>query len=140
MIARQDPLAGVRLKLKRAWNQLDTLKADIEAFFNPYPYRPTIQFNKQTQRLTIKVQTDRSPDPMWGVRVGEIIHDFRSALDHVVWELAGRPPARTSKTQFPIFEYEAGFSDRGVKQFLKGISDPKAIVLIKSEQPFFARE
>ena len=60
-------------------------------------------------------------------------------MDHIVWELAGRPSARTAKTQFPIFETEARFTERGTKQFLKGVSS-NAIRLIKSEQPFSARK
>ena len=43
------------------------------------------------------------------------------------------------RTQFPIFETELGFNDRGTKQFLKNI-DVAAIELIKSEQPFFIRK
>jgi hypothetical protein len=75
---------------------------------------------------------------MWSIYIGEIVHNFRSALDHIVWELAGRPP-RTHKTPFPIFENEAGFNERGTNQFLKGV-DGAVISLIKSEQPFFMRQ
>ena len=132
-------MAGVRLKLKRAWHQFDALNRDIKTFVDSGPYRPTSNFNKQTQRLTVKVNAHKLPDPMWGVRVGEVVHNFRSALDHIVWELTGRPSARTARTQFPIFETEARFTERGTKQFLKGVSS-NAIRLIKSEQPFSARK
>jgi hypothetical protein len=133
-----DALVGIRLKLKRAWQQLNVLKREMGTFIDARPYRPAVEFNSQTKRLTFKVEVHGVPDPMWGVLVGEIVHNFRSALDHVVWELAGRPPARTSKTQFPIFDTPAGFSARGLEQFLAGVED-KAITLIKAEQPFFVR-
>jgi hypothetical protein len=131
-----ESLNGVRLKLKRAWDQLDVLKTDIVAFLDREPYRPAIQFDPKTGRLTVRVLVANSPEPMWGVRVGEIVHNFRSALDHVVWELAGRPDARGSKTQFPIFETEAGFDDRGTRPFLKHV-DQSAVALVRSEQPFY---
>ena len=133
-----EALTGIRLKLKRAWEQLHLLKTDITAFLDDRPYRPTVHFNKKTSRLTVKVQVNKSPDPIWSVRVGEIVHNFRSALDHLVWELAGRPTARTSKTQFPIFETEPGFSNRQ-RQYLKDVPI-NAIALIKAEQPFFIRK
>ena len=129
-----------RLKLKRAWQQLDGLKAEINAFTNedPHPYVPQIHFDRKTQMLTASVQVQKRPDPMWGVMVGEIIHNLRSALDHIVRELVilktGRTP-RTNKNQFPIFEHQAGFRGRGTKMFLHDVS-PAGIALIESEQPF----
>ncbi len=136
-----DQFAGIRLKLSRAWNQINGLKPDVEAFLenDPAPYVPRVNFNGQTHVLTVSVHIQKAPDPMWGVRIGEIIHNLRSALDHLIWELVilntRQPPPIGNKNQFPIFEYEVGFSDRGIKQFLRGVS-PAAIALIKSEQPF----
>ena len=132
-------LHSIRLKRKLAWQQLSALKADIESFLDDGPYRPAVKFNKQTSRLTIQVEVHKPCDPMWGVRVGEIVHNFRSALDNVVWELAGCPSVRASKTQFPIFETESGFAKRGTKQFLKDVP-ARAVALIKAEQPFSARK
>ena len=132
-------LDSIRLKRKRAWQQLNALKADIESFIDDRPYRPAVKFNKQTSRLTIQVEVHKPCDPVWGVRVGEIVHNFRSALDDIVWELAGCPSARTSKTQFPAFETESGFVKRGTKQFLKDVP-ARAVALIKAEQPFFVRK
>jgi hypothetical protein len=57
---------------------------------------------------------------MWGVQVGEIVHNLRSALDHSIWELVilttGRPPALPTKNQFPIFKSKDGFLARGVPE------------------------
>jgi hypothetical protein len=85
-------LDEVRRLAVRAWNQLDALKTDITAFLDERPYTLQVKFNGQTQRLTVQVHVQKSPDPMWSIRIGEIIHNFRSALDHIVWELVGRPP------------------------------------------------
>jgi len=139
MKIRTDALLGVRLKLKRSWEQLNMLKAEIDAFLDERPYQPQIAFNRSSRTLIVKVVVNRSPDPMWSVYIGEILHNFRSALDHIVWELAGRPSPRTHKTQFPIFANEAGFDERGTNQFLKGVNEA-VIRLIKSEQPFFVRQ
>jgi len=135
-----DVFSGIRLKLSRARQQIDVLEADVKAFLTGggEPYAPTINFNGTTQELTVSVKINKTPDPMWGVRVGEIVHNMRSALDHIVWELVilntGNPP-RTNQNQFPIFETEAGFNARGVRKFLHDVR-ADAINLIQSEQPF----
>jgi hypothetical protein len=45
-----------------------------------------------------------SPPVRWSVVVGEIIHDLRSALDHLVCQLAiANQNSATMGHQFPIF-------------------------------------
>jgi hypothetical protein len=140
---RSEQLAGIRLKLARAWQQIDALKPDIKAFIATDPYLPRVNFNPQTHELRVSVEVQCAPDPMWGVRIGEIVHNFRSALDHLVWELVilstRHAPARGSKNQFPIFETAAGFDGRGVSQFLRNVRTD-AVDLIRSEQPFATGE
>ena len=50
---------------------------------------------------------DYADDLRWGVIVGEIVHDLRSALDHLVWQLVeigdGRPDHDHS---FPLYNRE----------------------------------
>jgi hypothetical protein len=107
------------------------------------PYLPGVKFEPKTHELIATVRVQRTANPMWGVRIGEIVHNLRSALDHVVWELVilstRLPPPKGSKSQFPIFETAAGFGDRGVKQFLRNVRQD-AVALIKSEQPFSMAE
>ena len=136
-----DAFAGIRLKRLRAWDQINSLKADIAFFLRNdlAPYVPSVNFDGKTQILTVSVHINKVPDAMWSVRIGEIVHNLRSALDHVVWELFVKNnrqfPPSGSKSQFPIFITQAGFKTRGEALFLKGIND-KAIDLIRSEQPF----
>lgn len=136
-----DSFDGIRLKRSRAWEQIYSLKADIASFLqnDPAPYVPRVDFNGQTNILAVSVHINKTPDAMLGVRIGEIVHNLRSALDHVIWELFvknnGQSPPIGSKNQFPIFKTKAGFKERGETLFLKGI-DNKAIDLIRSEQPF----
>jgi hypothetical protein len=135
-----DTFDGIRLKRTRAWDQINSLKADIASFLqcDPAPYVPNVDFNGKTQILTISVHINKIPDTMWGIRVGEIVHNLRSALDHVIWELFVKnnrqPPGLRDKHQFPIFDKQAGFNS-AIPQFLKGL-DNKSVDLLRSEQPF----
>jgi hypothetical protein len=48
-----------------------------------------------------RAQVLREPPPRISVVVGEIVHDLRSALDHLAWQLT-LPAKRTNHTGFPI--------------------------------------
>src|SRR5687768_7257025 len=102
----RDHLFGIRLKLQRAQEQLSQLEATFESFRELKPYRFTSEYDEHRRVLTLRAKYTRPLDGMWGVQVGEIIHNWRSALDHVVWELVvshtGSEPT-SNKTCFPIF-------------------------------------
>ena len=60
----------------------------------------------------------------WGVIFGDAIHNFRSALDHLVWQLVllnGETP--TTANQFPICDTEADYRNKRKSQ-LRGVSGP----------------
>jgi hypothetical protein len=138
-----DQFEGIRLKRKRAWEQLHLLRADVDAYLaqdDPRPYDVEVNFNTDTSTLTIRIKVQVPPNPMWSVRIGEILHDFRSSLDHLAFELfvlsnARQRPKREDKIQFPIYWDAKGFDNRGRIQYLKNIK-LDAVQLIRAEQPF----
>lgn len=141
----RDHLTGIRLKLNRAHDQLKSLHAEIDAFFKTKPYRIETQVNPDAREIFgILRRNGRhgTIPPMWSVFIGEIIHNVRSALDHMIWQMvkfeqAGRPSTST-QLKFPIFDTEAGFDSR-CDDILAGASgDAKA--LIKKLQPFYTGE
>ena len=146
--AMADPFTGIRLKLSRALDEFKALDKEIASFINtkPHPYRPSVNFNVTTRVLTLRVHIEKAPNPIWGIRIGEVIHNLRSALDHAVWELVvrnkGVAPKIPSKNQFPIFQTEIGhrsFDTTGTQLMLAGVSSG-AIDLIRTEQPFCTGE
>src|SRR5262249_8578453 len=85
------------------------------------------------------------PVVRWGVMVGEVFHNLRSALDHTITDLTiaegGQPLAGT---EFPIFEDEAKYSElakdgtptrRSGLYKIRGVSD-QAKAIIYGLQPF----
>ena len=88
----------------------------------------------------------------WGIRVGEIVHHLRSALDHIAWTLTlrhqwpTRPPKRLhgkwSRVQFPVSEtlIARGPQDHRrawnveVARCLWGV-DPELMTLFEDAQP-----
>jgi hypothetical protein len=100
----------------------------------------TSDFYPQANIHAIRIKVPRYP-VLWSVMLGNIVHNLRSALDHLVTQLVianGRKP-RTGMggNQFPIFSVEPkkGFdaSTRGGK--LAGVSTPHRAI-IQELQPF----
>jgi hypothetical protein len=133
-----DPFFGIDLKIRRAHDQLKALSSEIEAFFQLKPYEIETQINPDTLHIFGILRVRHTAPTIWSVVIGEIVHNLRSALDHLIWQLViketGAPPT-TNKTQFPIFDTLAGYQSRGEPVFLHGVG-ATAKTLIKAAQPF----
>jgi hypothetical protein len=77
----------------------------------------------------------KQPDPRWGVRIGEFLHDLRSALDNLIWQLVllnGKEP--WDRNQFPIYSDHAPSVER-MNERLRGVrADHRA--QIEDLQPY----
>jgi len=80
------------------------------------------------------LQPPRIPDEL-GIRVSEMIHNLRAALDYLVYELAHLDfGKRVNGTQFPIEDSPGGFAKK-VGTYLKGINGPH-VTKIELLQPY----
>lgn len=99
---------AIRRRLATAKKDLDELRAEVNAFMDPPPWRLERQDTGLSESLVSFV--DREPDPEWGDRIGYIAYKVRSALDQLVTQLivdGGKEPR--GNTQFPIFAESAGY-------------------------------
>ena len=98
-------LTGIALKLLRADAHREELKSLIDAFFDSNPYEFYSQFDRQASAWLIRVKVLEEPPPMLGIIVGDIVHNIRSALDHLACQFvlhSGNQP--TTRTAFPLFD------------------------------------
>ena len=83
-----------------------------------------------------RFQVKREPPLRFGVILGDCLHNLRSALDHLVWQVAlldGNTPDRNA--QYPIAsKSERQFEDMAKRQ-LAGLND-RHRAMIKDTQPF----
>jgi hypothetical protein len=103
------PLDGPRLKVRRAKSEIDRLRGVEEIFRAEADYQVVrAELNPKTGQYRYRARIVHQP-PLdeWGVWIGEIAHNLRSALDILVYELArlNNAPADVRDTQFPIFRY-----------------------------------
>lgn len=99
------PIDGINEKLKRANENIINLEAEIALFFKECKY--PIVGDEDIKALDEKVkyfETLRVP-LRFSVLAGEILHHFRSSLDHIAWllsfsEIREKTPVRV---EFPVF-------------------------------------
>jgi len=136
------PLDGVWAKLDRARHHLDTLHAGITRLLTPekddasapYEYYP------DRKELIVKLPKATPADPTFSLLIGDCIHNTRSALDHLIFQLAilnKAGIAAASKTSFPVYLTSGEFKNaiRGkVAPFISAAS----LTEIEKLQPYAA--
>jgi hypothetical protein len=143
MTAQSSPdLSGVRLKLERAAVHLQTIYQSIAVYLHDCAdiFDISVDTNGNC-RITIKLE--HQPDPVWGVLIGDFVHNARSALDHLVWQLVLNNNRRPSiSNYFPVClsraKWDAGVAKRSSKRSkspLAGVH-PKHVEMIRKTQPF----
>jgi hypothetical protein len=133
-----DTIAGCVAKVDRAEAAIEELAGEWSAWVhtNPYPSRIDIDSDLGEHRLVF----DFSPllPKRFPVRIGEIAHDLRSALDHLVWreavELLGHTPTdrEAREIAFPIWRTRVRFKESKVQ----GYVSPDAWAIIERYQPY----
>lgn len=139
----QNPcLLGARAKISRAEHHLSDLNSRLRSLFASQPDRSGArhQYNPERQELIISLEKAAELGPQVSLIIGDCIHNARSALDHMVCQLAILNRASRdaiTKTAFPVYLTEPefnNFADRKVKPFIT--SD--AFAEIKKLQPYYA--
>lgn len=132
-------LVGVRAKLDRAWEHIETLDAATAEFFESKPYEVVGEFEPDVSEWVVSINPFTEPPPRVPVILGDVLHNLRSALDHLVCQLALLDTGETAdcaKTQFPITSSEDNFMEKEPAG-LRGLSDVHR-AQIERHQPYHA--
>jgi hypothetical protein len=78
------PLDGARLKIVRAQEHLDSLKAEIGMYLKEHTH--DIVIDKETNLTTVVVITE--PPLRLSTIIGDCVTNARAALDYIIWQLA----------------------------------------------------
>jgi hypothetical protein len=103
-VAKRPPnLLGCRAKIGWAQRHFDTLKTYIDDFSARNKHVVVVESDAQGLRYLARVKNPPTiPAVEWALLIGDCVHNLRSALDYLVWELAGADPDDKT-TMFPIF-------------------------------------
>jgi len=134
-------LEGVRAKLDRADEHLNTLADEIQAFISrdPQPFGLSVPyFDPTTDWHTVYAIVEEKPPERLGVILGDVLHNTRSALDHLIWQLVilsgGKPKGGPRGNAFPIAKTEASWRT-AQGQHLAGVTEAHRAIIEKT-QPF----
>lgn len=128
-----DPLR----KIERAHEHLEVLEQEIREFLESKPYRATREENAQVPDYILYAFRLEKPAPRrLGLIVGDVVHNLRSALDQLAWQLA-RCTTETPfhRTAFPIFKERTAATRKLFHQMLRDVP-PKAREIIEEMQPY----
>lgn len=145
-------LGSPRPKVERAIEQLQALNTEVlELRKRPNPFTQVVQREIDGSHHIFRLYPAWEPGAQgrWAVIVGEIVHDLRSALDHLVWEgiqLSDGKPDRDHAFPFRKSEPSEGFAQWATRTWrskdgrkrhgkLYGL-DEAAIELIERCQPY----
>ena len=103
--------AGYRLKFDRAGEHLLQRESEVSDWFNGKNHRLIHEADPQcTDRINVRVVFLQSPPTdRWSITIGEILYNLRSCLDHIAFELNGRPHNAHYLSEFPIVGRENQF-------------------------------
>ena len=99
------------------------------------------KYEPESQAIVYRIQRAPQVRDGWGLLIGDAIHNYRSALDHLWWQLAIKklsrePTEKEAKdVQFPILSSE---NDWLSHRFFRHIN-PTDAAHVKSMQPFEGR-
>lgn len=137
-------LKGSFAKLARAKEHIEALAAAEYEYFGQTketrPFEVDHHFNPETNVYSFVGRITREPPARMGAIIGDIVHNLRSALDYLVWELVSAQsgdPERLGKPypQFPIYTDPTKWDPAGKKSVMRGVS-PAAAEKLKAVQPF----
>jgi hypothetical protein len=136
-------LDGPRAKLDRANDHIASLDIEIRAFFDGDDYTIGSHFDRETEQHVITARIRKQP-PLtgWALIAGDALHNLRSSLDHLIYQLAiagtcKDPPPDEGWLEFPIFIDEHGDKgyDSKAPRKIQGVPAP-AETVIEGVQPF----
>jgi hypothetical protein len=136
-------LSGYRAKLSRAHQLCEELDAYISTYLSDKEHRPSLalRLDPTTREFVLFVHHVPPLDEFFervGLLVGDIVHNARSALDHLVHDLAfhnsGGNLRQPTKTQFPIADTPSEFQAQA-KRYLQEVASQHRSI-IESFQPY----
>jgi hypothetical protein len=116
---------GIRLKIERAKKHISDLDVRIAKFCESKPYTIAAKPHAvpQIHHTTLYVKSVQAVPPDFSLIVGDAVHNLRSSLDHLAWQLVevgGGKPGRD--TYFPICNSGEKYASAMGKREMKSIT------------------
>jgi hypothetical protein len=141
---RADPLESAWHKFARARKHVEAVDAALRPSFdrdaNPVALDVKVEPDGRIARATVFISRLPAIRPDVGPALGDAIHNFRSALDHLAWDLVRSGSARNltvrqkRKIYFPMADNWGEFKGR-LDSWLPGVCDDYRAI-VRRYQPY----
>ncbi|MEU3135772.1 hypothetical protein ABZ691_23650 [Streptomyces sp. NPDC006854] len=131
-----DRVSQVNLKFDRSRHHVAQLTDAIRDYLDREPFA-VYEEEEPEGNLVYRVRVGEPPPAELSLMLGDAIHNARSALDYLAWQLveaSGGTPSSSNSTMFPIAKSERDFI-KAYPERLKGAS-AEAITAVRSLRPF----
>lgn len=132
-------LSSVNDRLDRADEHLQDIKLMLRAYYASHPYEFRGEYNPETGLHHMLRNHVFPPPERLHTLVGEFLHDLRSCLDHLAWQLvfanSGTPD---EQTKWPILKTGPTANKQGIRPppHVSGGASGTTLALIDREQPY----
>jgi hypothetical protein len=135
-------LVGVRAKIERAKKHIDDFDAAFLShgtIISTQVEKESVEHQPEGRRVTAAVSSGKLP-PDICLPIGDAVHNVRSALDHLICQLAvaAGNSAECDRTQFPIYIQDTPDNRKTLNRRIRAVG-PAAQTEIKSLQPYERR-
>jgi hypothetical protein len=128
------------LKLDRAVQHLERLEAEVRRWLGGHPYFVVSKFDPERGEHSVWIRPEGEPPAELGLIIGDCLHNLRSALDSLVYDLAtvyqeGLLSDRAAKkSEFPLYIDPDLFEEYRERKI--GATDPCVQTKIEELQPY----
>ena len=137
----QSPFESTRLKIVRAYGHMKALNREVDAALELQPNGVIGQIEPKSGDKVYRADLVWQPPREWGLLLGDFVHNLRSALDHMVWDLVLANPNSErpdSDTEFPIYADATRYAlKHEAPRKLRGVLST-ALDAIEQAQPYHA--
>jgi hypothetical protein len=139
-VNESSPLDGIRLKLYRAVDHFRDIDVAIGEMFRSENKAKAAghHYDPDREELIVSLPKQLPIDPRITLIIGDCIHNVRSALDHLVFQLAilnRAEPEAASSVSFPVYLTSGQFRN-ATKGKIEPFIDASAFTEIKKLQPY----
>lgn len=94
----KDPI----LKLERAKYHINELNGQINAYMSDHPFEFMIRDDPKANQRTYFIKTKKPIPTNFPLLIGDAIHNLRTALDILIFNMAGNKSPKPDAVQFPF--------------------------------------
>ncbi|HEY4273101.1 MAG TPA: hypothetical protein VGM65_13965 [Candidatus Udaeobacter sp.] len=126
----------ISVKIERAKEHFRSLEGEVTSYLKSIPYAINTRRDPESRRLVYFVESIRPTSVKLTAMTGDVIHNLRSALDHLAYQLVwvGTGKLPSTRIYFPIADDKAKYIAQRKSQIKGATAD--AVAKLDALEPY----